>query len=60
MGKGGNSLGVKWPERESEQLPITMLMLRKRESIPPFPHTSSYHSGYMDKQKDNFTFVPVV
>jgi hypothetical protein len=52
MGTGALSPKVKRPGREAQ----LVLRSRKHGSIHPLPHTSSWHSASLAKQRDNFTF----
>jgi hypothetical protein len=48
------SARVKWQGREADQL---VPRPRKRGSVHPLPHTSSWRSAQLVTRKDNFNFL---
>jgi hypothetical protein len=55
-GAGALSPGVKRPRRETNHSPPSVSEVNNCGSMPPLLHTSSWHSVYLLKQRDNFTF----
>jgi hypothetical protein len=55
---GALSQGVKRPGSEAEHSPSTNVEVKKRGFINPLPHTSSWCSASLVKQRDYFTFLP--
>jgi hypothetical protein len=49
--------GVKRPRREAGHSSPSNARSRKRGSLYPLPRTPSWHSVYLVKYKDNFTFT---
>jgi hypothetical protein len=53
---GSLSLGVKQPGSEADHSPPSSAEDKNGGDIPPLPHMSLWHSAYLIKDRDNFTF----
>jgi hypothetical protein len=50
-------LGVKWARPWSQHSPPHSAKVKNGEDIPPLSHMSSWHSAYLIKYRNNFTFT---
>jgi hypothetical protein len=55
-GYRGSFPGVKRQRREADQSPPSSAEVKKGGAIHPLPHMSSWHSTYLIKHRDSFTF----
>jgi hypothetical protein len=55
-GTGDFSAGLKWPGHEANKSPLSNSKVKNVVAIPPLPKTSSCHSAWFIKRRENFTF----
>jgi hypothetical protein len=57
MGTGDSFPGDKAAGHEADHSPPSSVEFKNGGAMPPLPHTSSWHSAWSIKHRDNFTFL---
>lgn len=57
LGTGGSFLGVKWQGYEAGHSAPFNAKVKSGGAVPPLSYISSWHGAYLNKHRENFTFL---